>query len=552
MRKITPISTSDILSGNNKAQFIVLGSEEGETDNLRELVRNKIRGEVKEKVPGVWGTLGWANDSGVEWPGELHFSGKGNDNSKGETLQQIKELYKINDQLNNEDVKVRERFINFDKINFREMPLTFDEEGIPNLRLTVFLGPDEGALVYYQHCGGICKREKNADVEYILPNATPNHSTNRDRLDYIFPILPKGKIVKNRGRGKQFRLSRSLFKKSFVIKVLTFKRNNYEGVAHNILGNIIYQVNGKDKYKLLKYDAAENSFKEVDHQQVTVDNKAKTLLLLHGTFSSTDGSFSGLLNREYDRNRQSWLQKTMEDGCYKQILAFNHPTISQDAKHNVKILSERLGTVSFKDNPVDIITTSRGGLVGKYLACCFQDDKLPIAKAALITCANGVGYFDTGRMLGKMLSVFKKAASMSGNPIGAIILGTAQFSVEFFLKMPGCRQMTIDSSRLKTILDAAPRPHNQAMEFKAIIGDWDSILGRHEGLLKKWSNRGIDLLIKPILGTEHDWVVGTDEQKILPDGYGANIKQVRSFHTHYLNSDKCPDQVHQLLWEFLC
>ncbi|PCH98002.1 MAG: hypothetical protein COB85_02335 [Bacteroidetes bacterium] len=551
MRKIRPTSTSNLLSGKNQSQFIILGSEESETDSSRELVVRKIKGKLTDKIPGVWGTLGKENNSGLEWPGELHFSGEGNDNSKGETLQQIKELYEINDQLNNEDVKVKERFINFDKIDFPELPRTFDESDIPNLRLTVFVSPDEGALVYYQHYRGTFRREKNADVEYILPKATKGHTTNRDRLDYIFPMLPKRKMVRNSGGGKPFRLSKMPFNRSFVVKVLTFKRNNYQGAANKILNKIIYKVNGKDKYKLLKYNAAANGFKEVDHQQVSIDNKVKTLLLIHGTFSTTDGSFGGLLSKEYDRNKKSWLQKTMETGRYKQILAFNHPTISQDAKHNVKVLSQRLGAISFKNNPVDIITTSRGGLVGKYLACCFQNDKLPINKAALITCANGSGYFDTGKMIGKMLSIFKKSASSSGNPIGGIILGIAQFSVEFFLDQPGCRQMTISSNRLNNILNSVPKPHNQTMQFKAITGDWDKILVKHSGLFKKWGFRGIDLIIKSMLGKEHDWVIGTREQKILPPGYDGNIVQVRSFHTQYLNSDKCPDQVHQILWSFL-
>jgi hypothetical protein len=551
MRQL-PVHNTPAYSSNTNARFLVLGREEAQTSIFRPIIAAKINKALKDAVPGIWATLGMENGESILWQGNLAFSKSGNDQSAGRTLEQVKELYHINSELNGADSKVTERFINFDDIQFPPFPATFTEEQIPNLRLTVFLRPDEGALVFFQHFKDSYKNEEGSDIEYILPEKTENFTTDRDRLTYIFPVLPKQKIIET-GTPGVFTLSDTELNKSFVLKVLTFKRNNADHQPDSVLKNMAFKVaNGADGHKLLRFVYRENKFYEVNNNDVLVDPNAKTLFLIHGTFSTTDNSYNGLLKQEYDNNTKSWIQKTMETRGYLQVLALDHPTISYDAKGNVDELIRILNGITFSKNAfIDIITTSRGGLVGKYITCCLEGDQLPVRKMVNIACANGVGYFDTGRHIARYLSVWKSFAALTGNPMGSSILGFAQFSAEYFLSQPGCRQMTINDERLLNIISKEPTAVNKNMRIQPITGNWDVSLVKDDGLFKRLVERGLDKLTFSSLGKENDWVVGTERQRITPPNNSNPPLLVRSMHVRYLNSDSCPDKVHDKIWEFL-
>lgn len=545
MRAIT-ISPENISISDKNASFIVLGSKESAADSFLSLLKNKINKKINDKLPGVWGTLGKEHGEALLWKGELQFSEHGNDKSKGKTLEQIKELYGINEELNKVTSKVTEHFINFDTINFPDFPGTFTAEQIPKARLTLFLNENEGALVFYHHFKGNYKTEKDSEIEYILPGET----NNTDRKTYIFPILPSQKILAA-GHGI-FTLGEEL-NKSFVIKILTFKQNRLIDKPGDFIRNITSKILKRDeKYRLLKFDAGNNLFSEVDHNKVRLDPQAKTLFLIHGTFSSTQNSFNGLINKEYDDNSSSWLQKIIRSKNYAQVISFDHPTITDDAHANIIKLKELLNGVSFAgNNNMDIITTSRGGLVAKYILTQLEEDILPVRKMINIACANGVGYFTTGRQIARFLSIYKTLSSLSGNVLGVAITGFAQLSVEKFLDMPGCQLMTKENERLTKLLNASVKPHNTAVRIQPIVGDWDDSLVENENLFKRFAERGLDLVIKASLGNEHDWVVGTFEQGIKYDTHSNPPIKVRSMHVSYLNSDKCPDKVHSLIEDFL-
>lgn len=81
------------------------------------------------------------------------------------------------------------------------------------------------------------------------------------------------------------------------------------------------------------------------------------LLLLHGTGSSTDGSFRSLFSYE------AWKKiHAQYDG---RVLAFNHLTLTQSVAQNVKDLLDGLDSVAAY--AFDILSFSRGGLLGEIL-----------------------------------------------------------------------------------------------------------------------------------------------------------------------------------------
>lgn len=82
-----------------------------------------------------------------------------------------------------------------------------------------------------------------------------------------------------------------------------------------------------------------------------------TLLLLHGTFSTSHGGFAGL---DDETVRALW------DAYGGRVLAYDHPTLSltpqQNAKELLTLVPQGLSL------PVDIVAHSRGGLVARALA----------------------------------------------------------------------------------------------------------------------------------------------------------------------------------------
>ncbi|MCB0556535.1 MAG: CHAT domain-containing protein [Phaeodactylibacter sp.] len=88
------------------------------------------------------------------------------------------------------------------------------------------------------------------------------------------------------------------------------------------------------------------------------------LLLLHGTASSTKGSFGELTA---DGNRETWDELTATYGSG--IFAFEHPTLSKSPLENAVELLKKLPKAP-KDKPtvLHLLTHSRGGLIGEILA----------------------------------------------------------------------------------------------------------------------------------------------------------------------------------------
>lgn len=90
---------------------------------------------------------------------------------------------------------------------------------------------------------------------------------------------------------------------------------------------------------------------------------ARILLLLHGTFSSTAGSFGPLA-------ATPWGRKFLEGAwaSYDVVLGYDHPTLSEDPRANALDLLERLRAYAGRTAPhVDVVTYSRGGLVFRSL-----------------------------------------------------------------------------------------------------------------------------------------------------------------------------------------
>ncbi len=231
-----------------------------------------------------WGTLGMADDSAPKWKGVVKFSGNGcmesnPRKSSNATVEEIKLIYDGRSNDINSDKRskiVKERFISFENIQFKEFPDLFSIDEIPSVRLTLFVKPGEGALVYYQHTAPNGERKfgtkaEQSDIEYILPRPTKlNDCSLRDRLTYHILILPQKKVIEN-GDGR-FIQTGSKRNEKFVVKILTFKRENSE--SETIIKKLYYHVFGHT-YKLLLWKPDNFNFEVADSSEINRDKKTQ-------------------------------------------------------------------------------------------------------------------------------------------------------------------------------------------------------------------------------------------------------------------------------------
>ena len=542
-------------------RFVILGDEEIIKKNIsnKKLVR-KLNREYRRGIDGIWGTLGFANDKPFNLQGSIQMSERGNYNPgkkhavKREIIQDLKD---VNADISSKKNPVRERFLNLSDVEF-DLPKVFNYEAIPTLRLDLFLGGNQGALVYIQHEKEIDEDKENVFVEYIMcEGVDSDFSNNRDRLTYKIPIVPKHQL--EHVEGEKLKVSNVKTRSNFVIKILTFKR--FTSTAKETVDNAIKKLKGgnllvdsllpEKKYALLKFNSKINYTKEdSDGEEVLVggkfeaiksdkiDKNAKTLLLLHGTFSTTDNSFEHAL-RKNDK-KASLLQKLIENEHYGQIIGFDHPTIYANAEDNVKEFLDKIKGVKF-DKSIDIITTSRGALVAEQLASTNASKQhFQIDKVLMFSAAHGCGYFNIGPFLSKGLSILRRVVS---NPAAKVMIAYLQNSVHYFLGLPGPKMLTPGSDEINFLIKEA-QMNSSTIEFKRVVADWNKCLIADRGWVGRAASVSLDAIIKIPLGKEHDWVIGAKNQAMIPENVSTkpNPINVYSIHGSYLNENHLKDR----------
>jgi len=364
--ELNPIS---FLGSPNKKKFVLLRSKKADKDEqlLKDYIIPKIiNHQNANHIQGVWGTLGYQSDKPIDWKGNLKCSNEGNDDfvRSTEIYKEIKHLKYMYPGLK-EKGEIVEKCINLSNLDIN-MPPVFKLEEIPELRLDIFLDEDQGALAFYQLKKDKAKEEH---IEFIQPQPTKDNTTKRDRLSYHFKIIPRKEIEPSKDFTNRYQLSHENSSHDFIVKVLIFKRKFKDQplpTNSNDIIDIIEQDIEKasnnlfaKKHRLLIFNKRKHNFNRV--KKGSIDPKKKTLFLLHGTFSSTKGSFE---------DAYPWIESLLNENVYEQIIAFDHPTLVDDAAENIKALFRQFTKSKiepFTQN-VDVIGISQGGLIAQYLA----------------------------------------------------------------------------------------------------------------------------------------------------------------------------------------
>ena len=484
-----------------------------------------------KKIEKIWGTLGWANDKELAATGKIKFSEFGNFDHHGITKETVDLLRDQNVEIHDcSDIK--ERFIDLSEINFLNVPEIITSEKEIQLRFDLFIEKNEGALVYLEENPVGEFHSRKAEMYLITPESTDiNFSQERYSLSYKFTYFFNKKFERE-GDLLHLKDKNKKEQTEFSIKVLTFPRheaciksytnkatknlNKVSGRGTELVHKSINKI-GEEKYGFYKFHSTENkdSFIKLD-DLIQIDEHKKTLLLLHGTFSSVENSFGELLEpgiSDYSR----LLNKLIENQTFDQIIAFNHPTASHSIQENadwfIKLLRNKIFT-----QPIDVITTSRGALLAETL--CSYDKayrKIKINKLITFAPAHGSDLLKVAKGLDRMLSMMKKTTSRAG---WGYILAISQFSINAIRTQPGIEVMMPDSIELKKILTSNPIDE---VKIKSMVGDYDRTLIDKQ--FKRWLANGLDKLIWLAFKSENDWVIGCPEQRRQMSGFNAKYEK---------------------------
>ncbi|WP_131105489.1 esterase/lipase family protein [Ornithinimicrobium sufpigmenti] len=228
--------------------------------------------------------------------------------------------------------------------------------------------------------------------------------------------------------------------------------------------------------------------------------EGRTLLLLHGTASSSHGSFQGLHEDDFG---------ALHTAYQGRVLAFDHHTLSADLDDNVAELLVHLPRG--RRIAVDLLSHSRGGLVGRAVAKAMSVPDAPLDVRSLVYVATPNGgtpladprhiraYLDRVTTMVNLIpdgpwSVVTDTLSGLLTVVRSLLAGTVQ-------ELPGLAVMRPDDDRLRRLPflgEFGAKEYAVDVEFEPT--------GRLLRLV-----RGVDGLVDSVFkGEANDIVVPTD------------------------------------------
>lgn len=302
---------------------------------------------------------------------------------------------------------------------------------------------------------------------------------------------------------------------------------------------------------------------------------ARILLLVHGTFSSTIGSYGALTEQPAGRR---FLGLALDH--YDAILGYDHFTLAETPAQNAEDLYGELVKLLEKSEGIEIdaISFSRGGLVYRYLTeqiVPFEKTQLAFRKAVFVACTNAgtqlandenwkdlVDFYinmvaGASRLLGKLpnaklpMVIFRQAVKT----IGSLVKYMAQDAVQDNA-VPGLSAMEPEG-RFVTAINTMPltRTRSGAGFYYAIGSDFEPDKGTYRGELgKRLAIKVADGLIDRLMGEANDLVVDTDSMFVIDPVSSAKLleklpfgKNGEIYHTVYFSQPQVARQCSQWL-----
>ena len=254
--------------------------------------------------------------------------------------------------------------------------------------------------------------------------------------------------------------------------------------------------------------------------------RPRLLLFVHGTFSSTMGSFAALGCTPWGR---AFLDRAWDE--YDFVLGFDHPTLSVDPRANAEAMLAALAALELPAAPlIDAIAYSRGGLVLR----AFAEQLLPAAghageldKAVFVGCTHGGTGMAEPENWHTLLDLYTNVAVAGARVVGWVgggVLGTVLAEAVKTLgglaraivvqaiddeKVPGLAAMR-PASALVRALNEAPLPIDAAATYFAVTADFEPDYATlPPGFSPRLKQLLADRVVDQLIGDANDLLVDT-------------------------------------------
>lgn len=307
--------------------------------------------------------------------------------------------------------------------------------------------------------------------------------------------------------------------------------------------------------------------------EVPKDRPARLLLLIHGTFSSSLGSFGALGATESGR---SFLAQARER--YDAIIAYDHKTLADTPEQNAQAICGALAALNFQaGSTIDIVSYSRGALIARVLVERLLE-RLPIPltaeRAVFVGGTNGGTALADQNNWKALLDLYTNLAvaasrglTLFGAAISSTILvesvkalgGFVQAVVDSAITaemVPGIAAMSPSSKLVGELNAQADSSGGSSTRYFAIGSNFDRTLlsktsasSLPASLFQMLANLGADILMRK----ENDLVVDDQAMKTF-GGYSGRLSDTLFwesnpivFHTNYFAQAEVVDALESWL-----
>lgn len=328
----------------------------------------------------------------------------------------------------------------------------------------------------------------------------------------------------------------------FVVNWGTEKLMHY--LERNVQKGLIH-MNSDDPSEWSRFD-------KLDQLKLPTDKPVRILLFIHGTFSSTLGSYGALGGT--DKGKQ--LLQTAQDH-YDAVIGFDYPTLSLSPKENAQELLDVLQSYPWTVPPhLDIITFSQGGLVYRALAeillpketWCPSIDR--VIFVAVPNAGTNLAEPDNWHTLLDLYTNLAATASKVLTKIPQFTIATKIFNeliqglgaLGKYLAsqavtkgdVPGLAAMEPDGPFITEINRAqAGQPTVDTTFYCAVTSEFEASLLNNAAVPKEFPERlvmtVVDRVADQLFGVANDLVIDTPSMTAIEQGAGKFIKDHFSF-----------------------
>jgi CHAT domain/Ternary complex associated domain 7 len=281
------------------------------------------------------------------------------------------------------------------------------------------------------------------------------------------------------------------------------------------------------------------------------DRSPRILLLLHGTFSSTVGSFGALCGTPWG---QQLLTSALAD--YDAVLGFDHATLQKNPRENASDLLDALKGLGAGPMQIDVVAFSRGGLVFRSLAeyllpsACTE---IRVGRVIFVACTNGGTrlaepqnwhalvdlYTNLAVGVCRVLGTIPQAKAPTLilkaiiENMGELIKYMASYAVSEEA-VPGLAAMEPDGKFVRELNETQPgQPESKQSNYYAITARFHPVIrdGDHEPkeLPRRLALALSEGLVTQLMQEENDLVVNTSAMTLIDPKVGGFIKDELAF-----------------------